>query len=270
MSTPLSRFQDGFASALYACESESDSAPAIPPDVAALVRQSGFAVYRNTAMKGCIDALQANYPSVTRLVGEEWFRAAAALYVRAHRPVQPALLYYGEGYAAFLDQFEPASDLPYLSGVARLDRYWTEAHAASDELLLEPAAIAALAPEALAVTVLHPHAAARWAWFADQPIYTIWRRNREAQDDGAEIEWRGEGVLISRAHQAVDWIALDAAGCAFLDVCGEGRCMAEAAGAALEVQHDADLAQLMYTLMRAGAFAGMSRPGNEPHTEGHP
>ena len=270
MSTALSRFQDGFARALYSPESESDSAPAIPPDVAALVRQSGFVVYRNTVMKGCIDALQANYPSVTRLVGEEWFRAAAALYVRAHRPVQPTLLYYGDGYAAFLDQFEPASDLPYLSGVARLDRFWTEAHAARDEPPLEPAAVAALAPGALAVSVLHPHAAARWAWFADQPIYSIWRRNREAQEDGAEIEWRGEGVLITRAHGAVDWIALDAAGCAFLDVCGEGRCVAEAAGAALQVQHDADLAQLMYSLMHAGAFTRMSRPGDEQHTEERP
>ena len=28
-----------------------------------------FAVYRNTVLKGCIDALQANYPTVGQLVG---------------------------------------------------------------------------------------------------------------------------------------------------------------------------------------------------------
>jgi hypothetical protein len=33
-------------------------------------RQPGFAVYRNTVLKGCIDALQANYPTVHALVGD--------------------------------------------------------------------------------------------------------------------------------------------------------------------------------------------------------
>ena len=36
-----------------------------------LYGQPAFAVYRNTVMKACIDALQANYPAVTRLVSEE-------------------------------------------------------------------------------------------------------------------------------------------------------------------------------------------------------
>jgi hypothetical protein len=71
----LTQFQDQFAQALFSAEAG--------PEIAPLACQPGFAVYRNTVMKGCIDALQANYPSVMRLVGEEWFRAAAALYVAA-------------------------------------------------------------------------------------------------------------------------------------------------------------------------------------------
>jgi len=31
-------------------------------------------------MKGCVDALEANFPAVARLVGKEWFRAAATEY----------------------------------------------------------------------------------------------------------------------------------------------------------------------------------------------
>ena len=101
-------------------------------------------------MKGCIDALQANYPSVARLVGDEWFRAAAAIFAREQLPAQATLLYYGEGFAEFLARFAPAAELPYLPGVARLDRCWTESHAAPDESALAPAALAGLAPGALA------------------------------------------------------------------------------------------------------------------------
>ena len=87
----LWQFQDDLAHALL----DPGADASLPDELAALVRQPGFAVYRNTTMKGCIDALQANYPAVTRLVGEEWMRAAAAIFVRADPPTEATLLRYG-------------------------------------------------------------------------------------------------------------------------------------------------------------------------------
>ena len=66
----LSAFQDGFSAALLGHAEHA-------PWLSALESQPGFAVYRNTVLKGCIDALQASYPTVCQLVGEDWFRAAA-------------------------------------------------------------------------------------------------------------------------------------------------------------------------------------------------
>ena len=258
----LRQFQDGLARALLEPElSPDDYAPA----VARLAAQPAFAVYRNTVMKGCIDALQANYPSVARLVGEEWFRAAAAVYVRAHLPAHPTLAVYGEGFADFLVGFEPAAELPYLPGVARLDRFWTEAHTAPDEMPIEAAAVARLGPEALARTVLRPHASARWSWFDAQPIATLWRRNRYPQDgDEAEIDWRAEGVLVVRPGGSVGNVDLDAAGCEFLDACASGGTLADAAAAALTVDAHADLAHLMSQLLEAGTFGRMDHLDHYP------
>ncbi len=169
----LSRYQDAFSRALLAPGAEPDDV------VAALASQPAFSVYRNTVMKGCVDALQANFPCVMRLVGEEWFRAAARVHAAKSLPAEPSLLRYGAGFPAFLASFEPAAELPYLAGVAQLDLLWTESHAAADAPALEIAAFAGLDPDRLSEAVLNPHPAARWAWFADAPIYTIWRRNRE-------------------------------------------------------------------------------------------
>ena len=265
MNTPapaaLARFQDAFAHALLEPLAEPAST------VTALASQPVFAVYRNTVMKGCIDALQANYPAVARLVGEEWFRAAATIYVREALPAESTLLRYGASFADFLARFVPAAELPYLPGVARLDRLWTESHAAPDEEPLDPAAIARLAPDTLARAILHPHAAARWAWFEEGPIYTIWSCNRAAAVPAPELDWRPEGALLARPRDAVEWIALDAAGCAFLDACAAGGTLDAATRAALDAQGDADLAQLMSTLLTAGAFSRMSfmheTPGRE-------
>ncbi len=124
--------------------------------------------------------------------------------------------------------------------------------------MLDPAAVAKVAPEALASTVLHPHPAARWRWFPDAPIYTIWSRNRNDKAPDNNLDWRPEGALLTRPRDAVEWIAVDAAGCAFLDACAAGGTLAEAAQAALAVQGNADLARLMSTLLTAGAFRGIS------------
>lgn len=255
----LRAFQDSFAAALFA----GAEAPGMPPQVSRLVAQPGFAVYRNTVMKGCIDALQANYPAVVRLMGEAWFRAAAALYVPAHLPRRPSLLDYGHDFADFLATFEPAAEYAWLPDVARLERFWTEAHGAADALPLPPAAIAGMPPARLAVTALAPHPTARWVWFADHPCVTIWSRNRildelatAPTEESPKIDWHAEGVLITRPRGHVQWAPLSQSGYAFLDACARGGTLADAAIAALDADAGADLAALMAQLLEAGAFAG--------------
>ncbi len=263
MSTALARFQDDFARALLAPDAGQTGDFSLPGSVTRITRQPGFAVYRNTVLKGCIDALQANYPSILRLVGEEWFRAVAVIYARAHPPRDSRMLRFGEDFSDFLGQFPGAAELPYLSGVARLDWFWTEAHAAADATPLAPASITGLSPAQLSAKVLHPHPAARWAWFADQPVYTLWRQNREASDNEDPLEWRGEGVLVTRPRDAVTWTALDAGGCSFLEACAAGQTLANATAAALKAQENTDFAQLMATLLEAGAFYDPSRNTNQ-------
>jgi len=256
----LAEFQAGFAQALV-----SNAKPALPA-IAALTTQPAFAVYRNTVMKACIDTLQANYPAVNRLVGDEWFRAAAAVYARENLPKQPMLLQYGAGYADFLAGFDPAAELPYLPDVARLDRCWIEAHISPDEAPLDGATVATLASGNFFRTRLKLHAAARWHWFDQAPVYTIWSRNRTDEPIDTEIEWQAEGALLTRPRDVVQWVAMDQAGCAFLDACAAGATLAGAAEAALDIDGNADLAALMSALLDAGAFSGMSLH-NKNHKE---
>ena len=246
MTTALAQFQSEFADALIA------PAEAHGP-LAALTAQPAFAVYRNTVMKGCIDALEANFPAVARLVGSEWFRAAAARYVTARPPHDARMLLYGDGFPEFLQDFEPARELPYLADVARLDRCWIEVHAAADAA---GGVSTPLPPQVLRTSRVTPHPAARWRWFAELPIYTIWSRNRsaDADADAGEIVWQGEGALLTRPQGAVLWREASAADCAFLDASTGGAPLLDATAAALAVQPDADLGALVVGLLHAGAL----------------
>lgn len=246
----LSRFQDDFARALLA-EDPGDA-------LRELGTQPGFAVYRNTVLKGCVDALQANHPSVAALVGEDWMRAAATAYARAHPPRDPRLMLYGEGFAAFLSAFEPARELPYLAGVARLDYAWCEAHVAADGACLSGGELAALPAGVLGATVLQPHPAARWAWFEELPAAAIWRASRDGATDLSGIAWHGGGMLITRPLEAVRYVPVNRGACRFLDACRDGMSLEQAVLAALAAQPEADLNRMMALLVEAGAFAALA------------
>jgi len=252
MSLSLGRFQDAFVDALQGVEPAArDEADGL---IATLTAQPGFAVYRNTVMKGCVDALRANFPTVERLVGAEWFAAAAAHYVRRSPPVLAQLIEYGADFADFLQAFEPARELPYLAGVARLDRLWIEAFGEAEQTPLTLAAFAAQAPEMLAELRLSPCAAARWQWF-ELPVFTIWRCNREQLEVLRSLIWQGEGGLLCRRDGRVGWQPLGIGGCAFLDACAAQRSLDEASILALQAQPDLDFNDLLARLFEAGVFA---------------
>lgn len=247
----LARFQSDFSRALFHRQAQNESAWQAQP---------AFAVYRNTVMKGCIDTLEANYPAIARLVGREWFRSAAAVYVGDHPPHDGALVSYGETFPQFLRDFEPAGELTYLPDVARLDRFWTESHTALDARPLTAARLAQLSPYALTQCRLQPHPAARWAWFAHQPIYSIWERNRSEVEVSSEIEWQGDGALLTRPTSAVTWQAATLAECAFLDACAAGQSLSEAAEHAQQAEPAADLMAAIGCLLNAGAIAALLDP----------
>ena len=212
MTRSLEAFQDAFIAAARGTPLASDSAESRL--VADLARQAGFDLYRNTLAKGC-GRPAGQLPAVERLVGVDWFGAAAALYARQSPPTSVQLLEYGQGFADFLDAFEPARELPYLGAVARLDRLWVEVFAAAERPSLALGDIAGLAPEALGELCLHPRPALRWFWCADMPAYSIWRHQREERPLPDTLKWRGEGALLGRSSGQVTWQALGPGGYAF-------------------------------------------------------
>lgn len=247
----LARFQEEFWRSLWS-EPEAGAAP----DGAAT--QPGFAVYRNTVLKGCADALLSLYPSVHRLTGDAWMQAAALDAVRADPPSGGDLQHYGERFPAFLDEALAGSDLPWLSEVARLDRLWNESHVAADAPVLDVAAIARLDPGRLAASCLVPHPAARWRWSADWPAFSLWDAARSHAADPNPPHWQGQGALLTRPSGAVVVLDIEAAECALLDACADGTSLGEALDAVQARFPAFDPGAALGRLLNQGAFTGVT------------
>lgn len=212
-------------------------------------------VYRNTTTKVRIDALQANYPTIAELTGEEWFRAAARAFVEEEPGGDPAMAAFGEGFPAWLARFEPARSLPFLAPTARLDRAWTEAHLASDAVPLTAGQAAGLGP-ALAGVVLTLHPSLSLFRF-DWSVPSLWLAHRYPGMDGS-LEWRpaSEGLMVWRPGLEVRARRVSPTEHAFLEACRLGRPLAVAAAAASPRSASSPFADLIH----AGVFAPLS-PG---------
>src|ERR1700683_4968067 len=93
-----------------------------------------LAIYRNTAFATLVNALRLSFPAVQRLVGADFFEAAAQQFIRASLPTSAYLNDYGADFPGFLSHFAPAAGLVYLGDVARLEWAVNRALHAGDAL----------------------------------------------------------------------------------------------------------------------------------------
>ncbi|OLS64955.1 HvfC/BufC N-terminal domain-containing protein [Pseudomonas putida] len=241
----LGEFQDAFVAALY-------QRPA--PALLDLTAQPAFAVYRNTVLKGYVDALCANFPSVERLVGSDWMHAAASAYALASPPEDARLVLYGANFPAWLAALPNLVELPWLADVARLDHDWLSAFCAPDDPALDLAALTGITASDLANLNLMPRRSVRWRWCKTHPVYSLWHYNREGLDWHDQVPWQGEGALLVGDPDGVAHQALEPAGCAFLDACAAGDTLDHASSRALAIRPDLDFTDLLGRLLRARAF----------------
>jgi hypothetical protein len=218
----------------------------------------GLSVYRNTVARGSIDVLAASFSTVVSLVGEDWFRAAAAIYVAEHRPSTPSLLRYGDDFAGWLASFPPAQDTPYLSAVAQLDRLWWDAYFAAEAERLDPAVLPQLDASALQSTALVLHPSVRLAGF-DHNLASLWLAHRDnGQPAEFEIIAEPETILIARNGLDVASSLVSLADHAFLGACQDGVSIITAAGHALAVDPAASLPDILAAHLSAGVFSGLA------------
>ncbi len=242
----MTGYQSAFAAALLD--------PEASPPLSLRVRDGDsmercFAVYRNNVAVSLVDALAERFPVCQRLVGEEFFRAMARLYVAQSPPSSPLLMTYGDGLAEFIAAFPPAQSVPYLADVAYLEAALTRAYNAPDAEPLDAAAFTAIDPETLpdCRIGLHPSIEiirSPWA------IGTIWSANKDEHEPAALDPSQAEDLVVVRPSLDVELHRLSADGHAeFLIALAQGETLSVAASAASAACADFDPADAFAMLV---------------------
>lgn len=220
-----------------------------------------FGVYRNNVVVSLIDALATTFSVTEALVGTQFFRAMARIYARQSPPSSCVLAAYGAGFPDFIEAFEPASELPYLADVARLEHLRVVAYHAADATILSTGAFQAWLdnPDRLFAARVELHPACRWLR-SSHPVFSLWVAHQGASDLHAVDLAVGEDALIIRPDCDVRVLSFPTGGVELLDALSRGVTLAEAIGHAASTVIDFDLPRQLAGLIENGLLTRLIHP----------
>jgi hypothetical protein len=214
-----------------------------------------LSIYRNNVYSRLIEALEASYPAVERLVGREFFRYAAREYIAVHPPRTLTLLGYGNEFSDFLAKFAPAASVPYLADVARLEQCYLAAYHAAEGTSIDKDRFAAMLAggDRDSELSLHPSAHLMESIF---PVSRIWELNRQPDAISEKIRIRGEHeyLLVIRPDATVEVRRLKRGVYAALAALARGAPFSEAIAAGSASDPGIDLRTHLSSLAEGATF----------------
>lgn len=235
----LRNLQLGFMEAIFA----DGPAPFAPEIVErGISGERRLAVYHNNVFGGLTQTLRLTYPAIHVLVGEGFFRRMASDYIRAHPSISGDLTYFGRDLPAFLAEYAPVDELPYLPDMASLEWLCHTAYHAADQAPLSLDRLARLPPERYDRLRFKLHPACRLL-SSSYPLHRIWRicQLDYSGDETVDLALGGIKLLVERSVFRVSPRPLSEGDYALLEAFSAERCFAEACAAALEAEPGVNL-----------------------------
>jgi hypothetical protein len=219
----------------------------------ALAPADRLSIYRNTSRTALTNALRLNFPAVQRLVGEDFFAAAADTFITREPPGTAWLDLYGDGFPEFLQNFAPAAALVYLPDVAQLERAVGRALHAVDAEPLEHSQLLDIEPSVQGRVCFAPHPSVSLV-FSPYPVDVIWRAVL-ARDDAAlaaiDLSAGAVRLLVERRAGEVEVTRMDERQWKFVEALFAGHSLS----VALAVADDPDAAAWLAAHLAAGHFS---------------
>ena len=208
-----------------------------------------FGVHRNNVYSSLVNTLADGFPVTEQLVGQEFFKAMASVYARHNLPRSPVMMFYGEGFGTFMDDFEPVAGLPYLGDVARLEYARRLALHACDAAMLSSKELGEIPASQLLQHSITLHPSVRVV-ASNYPVFSIWTQSMTTTD--LAIPAQGENVLVARPEMDVELTLLPSGGVSFVNAIVAGQSLQQAAEALFEQGHGANIDALIRIILQSG------------------
>lgn len=247
----LRELQQSFCAALY--EGKPDRPLGIC-DSHGFDEARRLGLYRSSMLGILGGALADVYPVTRKLVGQEFFDFMARRYIPDYPSHSGDLHEYGEAFAQFIDAFEPARELVYLSDVARLEWAVHRVFHAAEHPPLALDALARVPVDQHGTLGFDLHPAVRLVHSAF-PVHRVWQVNLPGR--AAEVVDLDEGpalLLVTRHSFDVEVEPLVAGDFALLRALRDGAGLQQACEEALGADNCFEPGVTLPRLVQAGVL----------------
>lgn len=216
-------------------------------------------IYHNNFFISLSECLQNIYPTIQKLVGEEFFTATANQYIGHYRPTSGDIHQFGNYFAEFLSNLPAAFSLPYLAEIAQLEWANHEAFHEADYELFDLTKLQQIPEDKYGKIQFKLHPSARIFSFKF-PIMRIWNlcHNSSNQNDKVNLDAGGENILIIRRDLEVTFELLSNAEFAFLDACKNGLNFEHACTITLQIETEFNINSFLQKHLLCGTIVNIA------------
>lgn len=216
-------------------------------------------IYHNNFSISLTECLQNIYPTIQKLVGEEFFIGTATQYILQYPPTSGDIHTFGNYFAKFLANFPAAQSLPYLSEMAQFEWMHHEVFHEEDCDLFDIMKLKIVSEEKYGDIQFKLHPSAR-LFACKFPIIHIWKICHETnnQDEMVNLEEGGENVLIIRHHLEITFERLSAGQFALLTAFENGLIFEKACAIALQAEPEFNINSFLQKHLLCGTIVDIS------------
>jgi len=203
-------------------------------------------IYRNNFITTLIESLNSLYPSILKLVGNDFFNGVAYNYILSYPSTSGNLHHYGQHFSDFLADFLPAKSLPYLPEIAQLEWGMHQVFHEAESEPLDIKKLAAIPQEHYSDLKFHLRSASRLYSF-HFPVVHIWNIcQQEIESDGTvDLGEGGVNLLLIRHNLEIEFEILSAGEYIFLNNLAKSKSFGVACQNALMIEPNFNISEAL-------------------------
>lgn len=198
-----------------------------------------MSLYRNNFYVSLTDYLKGCFPSVSALVGEEFFAQLAKAFIIRQPLANANIELYGADFSGFIDSIEQTRSLPYLAGIAALDWGFDRTKAVT-EIASFPFVELEQLTEEQQLQIRFQMPAETLLLASDYPLLSIWQGVKKDCLEGIDMDLAEYLILHPSVTEAAVFYPLSAPQYKFLSAISTGvplQRLAETADFQLHLNH---------------------------------